>query len=157
MRIRASRLGLPLVVALALLATACQPSTAYLSDIDPVQESGCCWYESRPVTINAVYYPNSILYDTGFYNSSLEYNLGRAYGRFRVNVGLTDRSSSTRTINYRVMGDGRQLASGSATLGVNRTLDLDTTGVLRLSLQVVNWSGPEGSAELGWGNARVVR
>jgi hypothetical protein len=71
-----------------------------------------------------------------------EYDIGRDFGRFTATVGQADASQNTsRTVRFRVIGDGEQLATRDVSFGSDAQFDVDISGVLRLRLEVTDLPG----------------
>ena len=89
-----------------------------------------------------------------------EYQLGRRADLFTATVGVPDDVSETSgTIRVRLVGDGRELASVTASYSKPVELTASVTGVLRIDLQTSFVKGPDGdygSQTVALGDARVV-
>ncbi|MDX3661493.1 protein kinase [Streptomyces sp. ID05-26A] len=74
---------------------------------------------------------------------SVEYNLSKGYRRFVAEAGFSDNSENTAVkVQLEVLADGRQIFSKPVGFGSTVPLDLDLTGVLRLTFQYQVTSGP---------------
>jgi len=110
----------------------------YLIELSPVEESGEGISDIGNATLNAETMTNSLWMRTCVYEDrsiSAGYNLGRAHTRFRTVVGMQDDQVSGSFAQFRVFGDGRLLADVRADLGAPKTIDVDVSGVLRLTIQ----------------------
>jgi hypothetical protein len=114
------------------------PVKTYLAELTPVEGSTP---GLEPVTINAnaFTHPTSFgaceySFDTESNRDSAGYDLGRKYTRFTAKVGIPDSSASGIVVKFEVVGDGNKLAEATTTLGELKDIDVDVTGVLRLSL-----------------------
>ncbi len=73
---------------------------------------------------------------------SAEYNLSKGYRRFVAAAGFSDNSENTAVkVQLEVLADGRQIFTKPVGFGSNVPLDLDLTGVLRLTFQYQVTSG----------------
>lgn len=113
----------------------------YLTSMEPVEESDSGIEDSGNATLNATTYTNSLWMRTcsGWpyegSSPSVGYDLSRASTRFHAVVGMDDDQVSGSFAQFRVYGDGRLLADQRAALGEPVTLDVDVSGVLRLTIQ----------------------
>lgn len=73
-------------------------------------------------------------------SSSTEYNLERAWSSLRFTGGITDDSPQSQG-KVTFVGDGKILASGTLSLGKERTFDVPVADVLRLRVTLATASG----------------
>jgi len=111
----------------------------YLIELTPVEESDGGLSDTGNATLNAETLTNSLwMASCNWFDDqspSVGYNLSRAYTRFHTIVGMQDDQVSGSFAQFRVFGDGRQLADIRADLGAPQTIDVDVSGVLRLTIQ----------------------
>jgi serine/threonine-protein kinase len=73
---------------------------------------------------------------------SVEYNLSKGFRRFVAAAGFSDNSENTALkVQLEVLADGRQIFTKPVGFGSTVPLDLDLTGVLRLTIQYQVTSG----------------
>ena len=90
-----------------------------------------------------------------------EYNLGRAFSRFEVTVGINDEDPAEAAGTFRVLVDGVEKASGAISLGTSVPVQIDVSDALRLRLEVNNPRAARSCREPGihehtiWGDARL--
>lgn len=124
-----------------------------LAELDPVERSGC---NDRPdaavdgksfsSAVECTPYPS----ETGF--AYLEYALGRHGTFLEMTTGTNDRADRT-TSRIRVIGDGKPIATATATLGKATTVKVPVTGVLRVRIEI---STSDDNARVVLGDARVT-
>jgi alpha-galactosidase len=114
----------------------------------------------NPITLEGVVYTNGI--GTHAIGGN-EYNLGGVCSRFHAVIGVDDEVGNNGSVIFQVLADGTKIYdSGIMTGGtLARTLDLDITGVRRLTLGVTDTgndvSGNRNSNDHSdWANAWVV-
>lgn len=100
------------------------------------------------VGMGAKQYVHSVGTNLGNYSScasevfSVEYNLSKGYRRFVAAAGFSDNSENTAVkVQLEVLADGRQIFTKPVGFGSTVPLDLDLTGVLRLTFQYQVTSG----------------
>ncbi len=123
-------------VVVPMLNRAIGPDRAIVArDLDQVDDAGC--HRASPISISGARFLDS--FACSLKRSDLDrrdYILGRDYETLSVTIGQADDSVATsKRIAFRVFGDGRELADVELARGVRRQLDLDVTGVLRVSFQ----------------------
>lgn len=83
------------------------------------------------------------------------FDLDRKFNNFSAVVGVSDDTARSATAQFKVLGDGELLASGSATVGKPETLNTSVVGILRLELVAsTNTCGSE-EGEVVWGDPTV--
>lgn len=117
-------------------------------------------YSVDEAAIEAKTYPNS-LFDRNPYHPTAEFNIGKAYRRFRCVVGFDDSAPSQfrHYATFVVKIDGRQVfTSGRLEVGDKpKTVDLDVTGVVRLLLDAQGvWPGADKHGAV-WATPRLWR
>lgn len=92
----------------------------------------------------------------------IDYDLARSWSRFTATVGLRDDSPATSAASYKVLLDGKVVATGRLALGTAIPLDIPVTGGLRLRLQMNNpaagvqtCSGDPNRTQVVWGDPTV--
>ncbi|MEU3644714.1 protein kinase [Lentzea sp. NPDC034063] len=100
------------------------------------------------VGMGAKQYVHSVGTNLNYYSScasevfSVEYNLSKGYRRFVAAAGFSDNSENTAVkVQLEVLADGRQIFTKPVGFGSTVPLDLDLTGVLRLTFQYQVTSG----------------
>jgi len=93
-------------------------------------------------------------------DSELTFDLGGRYGEFRSAVGIDTRMGRRGSVNFIVLGDGRELYRSPVVRGSDgkpREVRVPVAGVRKLKLKVTD----AGDLDLGdvanWGSARVLR
>lgn len=142
------------------LQVARQPVSTYLSDLEPVEGSG---YASA-ASVSGQAYPHSVITTPSDYSDALPvdvgYDLGRHYRRVKATVGLTDDAPSNAQVRVEILGDGRSLFSQTVGLGTAAPIDIDVTGVLRLTLSVALLNADDieccSDTPVAWGDIRAL-
>ena len=139
-----------------------------LTDLDPAVEEVPYFDRVMPHRIDAALDGEPILlfdgrrYDTGISTHSLSrltYGLGGDFARLRSKVGLLKPGGELGNVTLRVLGDGSPLFERSnvtADAGVI-DLDLDVTGVDRLTLETDFGQGQDVGDRVGWVDPVLVR
>lgn len=80
-----------------------------------------------------------------------------AYDRFRAHVGVDDEVGGTATVVFEVVGDGRLLARTEVMTPADaaRALDIDVSGVQRLTLRVTDGGDGINSDHADWADAQL--
>lgn len=117
------------------------PLKTYLADLEAVEHTGDGIEGSGNATLNTTTYTRSLwMLSCGNYphdrQNSAGWDLARRYSRFAAIVGVPDNAPSGSFAKFQVYGDGRLLADVDGRLGTPATINVDTTGVLRLTLRV---------------------
>lgn len=112
-----------------------QPLTA-LTPVD-----GSAW-DTEPAVLNTRAYETALTRRLPCFEetSSTEYNLERAWSSLRFTGGITDDSPQSQG-KVTFVGDGKILASGTLSLGKERTFDVPVADVLRLRVTLATGSG----------------
>lgn len=134
------------------------PMTQALAGLEPADTANC-QVETGDADLSGDVYPDSIQLVTDTYREGIcqvDYDLGRDWTSFKVAVGLRDDAPTASRVKITVIADGDELFNETMNIGTARDLDLDVSGVLRLTLfaQRVSESGerPVGV----FGNARLT-
>jgi serine/threonine-protein kinase len=117
-----------------------------------------------PATANGHSYSHALSLTEYFgVNPSVQFNLGRSWKRLTGAVSVQDTAEATTKAKFKILLDGREALAGDLALGSEVPVDLDVTGVLRLSFQIDNMTpgdcilcGPGGGPFI-WGNPMVSR
>jgi hypothetical protein len=121
----------------AASTTTAPPRAVWLSDLEPVEYE---WDHKTGVRadLNGERYPHSIVWSFSCSGPNttvrLSYNLGRGYTHFTGIVGVPDDSLSTVTADFVVTADGKDVGTYSVALGSPATVDVDVSGILRLTI-----------------------
>lgn len=123
-----------------------------------LQASSSDFYEDAQQRLGGVVYFHCLASDRWWSGDTEEaiYSLGRRYGRFKSQIGVSDTESDlTAEVIFRVIGDGNILYQ-SQRLKVGRiaTIDVDVTNILTLQLQVTKIG--DVSPSVVWGDPRVT-
>jgi hypothetical protein len=112
----------------------------------------------RPVLLNGETYVDSLAGEAvTFKVREAVYSIGRNYSRFKCQVGVIDTEPDLNAkAVFRILGDGKELYTSGAPIGIGapQEVDIDVAGVLTLQLQA---SSTSGSLKIGWGNARLIK
>ena len=138
------------------------PGTNYLSDEQPIY-AYTGWGTIVPdksiggntITLNGVSYPHGIGVNS-FAGS--EYNLGGVCSRFQATIGVDDEVGAKGTVIFDVYADGMRIFKSSVMAGgsPSQTIDLDVTGVRRLTLGVDDADDGNSYDHGDWANALVI-
>jgi hypothetical protein len=109
----------------------------------------------NPITLNGVIYTNGVGVNS---YSGLEYRLGAVASRFQADVGVDDEVGTNGSVVFQVYADGLKIYdSGIMTGGgPHRTINLDVTGVNRLTLGVNDADDGITNDHADWAGARVI-
>ncbi|WP_082618134.1 endo-alpha-N-acetylgalactosaminidase family protein [Oerskovia sp. Root22] len=90
-------------------------------------------------------------------NSSVRVFLAAQCDAFTATVGVDDVQGTKGTVQFKVVGDGTQLAQTEVLKGGGKTVDLDVpvTGVRYLDLIVTDGGDGNGNDHADWGSAKV--
>lgn len=132
--------------------TALQPAYAYTGSGTIVANQSI---GGNPITLNGVIYTNGIGVNS---YSGLEYRLGAMASRFQADIGVDDEVGTNGSVVFQVFADGLKIYdSGIMTGGApHQTLNLDVTGVNRLTLGVNDADDGTASDHADWAGARVI-
>jgi hypothetical protein len=90
--------------------------------------------------------------------SEVVVDLGGAYRRFTAAVGVDDEVAGRGSVTFEVLGDGRTLAVTPVLTSADaaRALDVDVSGVRRLTLRVTDGGDGVDSDHADWADARLL-
>ncbi|MDX3358656.1 glycoside hydrolase family 97 catalytic domain-containing protein [Streptomyces sp. ME02-6978.2a] len=90
--------------------------------------------------------------------SEVVVDLDGAYRRFTAAVGVDDEVAGKGSVVFEVLGDGRTLATTPVLTSADaaRALDVDVSGVRRLTLRVTDGEDGVDSDHADWGDARLL-
>ena len=90
--------------------------------------------------------------------SGVEYRLGCIASRFQSDIGVDDEVGANGSVDFQVYADGMKIFdSGVLTGGApHQTVDLDVTGVNRLTLGVSDADDGNGLDHADWAGVRVI-
>ncbi len=130
----------------------------FLMDLPPVADANR--WDSGAGTLRGASYPNSVIGADRLFGEPelVDYNLGGRYTRFRATVGVDDNAPRDVKYRFEVLTDGKSRFSRTLDIGQTAVVDIDITGVLRLTLLVDDSPGDYASYEGAiWGDATLVR
>ncbi|HTX21138.1 MAG TPA: NPCBM/NEW2 domain-containing protein [Candidatus Aquilonibacter sp.] len=136
--------------------------TNYLSDIQPIYAytgSGTIVPDEsiggHTITLGGVTYPHGIGVNS---RSGVEYNLGGVCSRFQATLGIDDEVGSSGTVIFEVFADGTRIYESGVMTGSTpaTSINLDVTGVRRLTLGVDDDNDGTGNDHADWANALVI-
>jgi hypothetical protein len=122
------------------------PQIDYLADMDPV-DSDYYSLETGSAQANGKSIPRSVTIDAS--EGFIDYQIGRKYRTFKMELGVEDDSSSSAAYEIQVLGDGRSLGRFSVAYGQTTPVAVDVTDVLRLKISIQ-------ASEEGLESSRVV-
>ena len=138
------------------------PGTNYLSTTQPIyaytgggtivpNES----IGGNTITLGGVQYTNGIGVNS---YSGIEYNLGGVCSRFSATIGIDDEVGNNGTVIFQVFADGTKIYDSGVITGSSAPLaiNLDVTGVRRLTLGVGTDDDGTGNDHADWANALVI-
>ena len=137
------------------------PGSEYLADLAPVAYDEPPEWD--PQSINGDSYPHSVALSSGgcARNQKTQYQwvLGGDFKLLTATIGLNDNTREEPRVRVEVVADSDALFSKDMKAGDEEQVQLDLTGVKRLTLRQV-YLGPEpnicsGNATAVWGDARV--
>jgi fibronectin type 3 domain-containing protein len=138
------------------------PGTNYVSDLPPVY-AYTSWgtlmsnesIAGNPITLNGVTYAKGL--GANAY-AGFEYRLGGVVSRFQSEIGVDDDAGGNGSVVFQVYADGVQIyQSGVLTGGSpHQTVDLDVTGVNRLTLGVNDADDGNAYDHADWAGARLI-
>jgi beta-lactam-binding protein with PASTA domain len=140
----------------ATLTVAEASSSVFLSQLESVS-SDCSVEEELTMNGRAVKNPLTCS-PSSDYASEMEYVLNRRVARFVATVGLGDRGGDRVPARFRVVVDGRMVATRTVAFGQIARIAVPVAGALRLRLETRMASGREqdDSPIATWGNARLL-
>jgi alpha-galactosidase len=107
------------------------------------------------IKLNGVTYPKGL----GVHAfSGVQYRLGGIASRFQSDIGVDDESGTAGSVVFHVIADGTEIyASGVLTGGAaHQTINLDVTGVNRLTLGVSDADNGNSNDHADWAGALVI-
>jgi alpha-galactosidase len=109
----------------------------------------------NPITLNGVTYTNGVGVNS---YSGLEYRLGAVASRFQADIGVDDEVGANGSVVFQVFADGLKIYdSGIMTGGApHQAINLDVTGVNRLTLGVNDADDGTANDHADWAGARVI-
>ncbi|MGH7943344.1 MAG: NPCBM/NEW2 domain-containing protein [Limisphaerales bacterium] len=109
----------------------------------------------NPITLNGVAYTNGIGVNSF---SGVEYYLGATASRFQSDIGVDDEVGTNGSVVFQVFADGLKVYDSGIMKGgaPHQTIDLDVTGVNRLTLGVNNADDGITDDHADWAGARVI-
>ncbi len=132
--------------------TSLQPAYDYTGagTMEPDQSIG-----GNPITLNGVVYTNGIGVNSF---SGLEYNLGALASRFQSDIGVDDEVGTNGTVVFQVFADGLKIYDSGLMRGgsPHQTIDVDVTGVNRLTLGVNDADDGITNDHADWAGAMVI-
>jgi hypothetical protein len=161
------RIALLLAVLSVALPLAAAPAeddldVMYLADMTPLETNSIENMRPRTLILRAemdgVVYANSLgLKAPRAGPVHATFNLGRKYARFQSRIGLPDNLAIRGRLSFEVVADGREIfKSPIMRMGDTSTaVDLDVTGVQRLTVRARNLDAKEGYL-IAWGDAKLL-
>lgn len=139
-----------------------ESGTNYLSDLQPIY-AYTGWGTIVPdksiggntITLAGVPYAKGIGVNS---RSGIEYNLGAACTRFQASIGVDDEEGSNGSVIFEVFADGVEIYVSPPLTGssATQTVDLDVTGVRRLTLGVDDDNDGTTDDHADWASALVI-
>lgn len=138
------------------------PGTNYLSDEQPIYAyTGAGTIEpdksigGATITLGGVSYPHGIGVNSF---SGVEYNLGGVCSRFQSTIGIDNEVGSKGTVIFEVFADGARIFKSGVMAGGSpaQNIDLDVTGVRRLTLGVDDADDGNSYDHADWADALVI-
>jgi hypothetical protein len=141
---------------------------AYLSDLMPSKVEQTPFFDGMiPYKTDAALGGGPLklgdkVYDKGLAVHSrclLEYDLGGRFDRFKTKMGFEPGAGALGDASVRVLGDDKPLYENKAAKGTDSpvAIDVDTTGVSHLTLEVDLGNGQGVGDRVVWADARVMR
>ena len=132
--------------------TCLQPAYAYTGSGTMVANKSI---GGNPLTLNGATYTNGIGVNS---YSGLEYRLGAVASRFQADIGVDDEVGANGSVVFQVFADGLKIYdSGLMTGGApHQTINLDVTGVNRLTIGVNDADDGTANDHADWAGARVI-
>ncbi|HUB86732.1 MAG TPA: NPCBM/NEW2 domain-containing protein, partial [Verrucomicrobiae bacterium] len=136
--------------------------TNYLSDMQPIYAytgSGTIVPDEsiggHTITLDGVPYAHGIGVNS---RSGVEYNLGGVCSQFQATIGIDDEVGSGGSVIFEVFADGTRIYESSPMTGSStaQTINLDVTGVRRLTLGVDDDNDGTSNDHADWANALVI-
>ncbi len=127
----------------------------WLVDVDPV-EGGDGW-ERGPRNVNGKNYERSLYVPSACYIATAGYNLGRQHKRLNAMIGMADDAAESDVTRFIVLLDGEAALTRDLRVGQDAPIDLDVTGVLRLTLKVTSPDEFECIEGAVWADPQIFR
>jgi alpha-galactosidase len=158
------------VVLLKIVGTPSPPPSAgtnYLSDLQPIYSyTGFgTLTKDRSIGGNTITL-NGVTYSKGIGTHAIgghEYNLGGIASRFKSDLGIDDESGTAGSVIFQVFADGTKIYDSGIMTGssATKTVDLDVTGVRRLTLGVTDTGNDvtgnrNANDHSDWAGARII-
>ena len=132
--------------------TALQPAYAYVGwgTLGINQTIG-----GNPIRLNGVTYTNGL---GAHAFSGIEYRLGGIASRFQSDIGVDDEVGAHGSVVFQVLADGAKIFDSGTLNGsaAHRSIDLDVSGVNRLTLGVTDAGDGNSYDHADWAGAHVV-
>lgn len=111
--------------------------------------------DGRTITLNGTTYSKGLGTHAP---SELVYYLGGKGLKFTADVGVDDEVGNSGSVQFRVLGDMKQLYASGGMYGNTSTkkIDVDISGVQVLRLLVTQYNSNTTSDHASWGNARIT-
>lgn len=129
------------------VVVAAPPSSVYVDEVS-LLSGGCSAGELK---INGAAHRHGLTCSVGR-ETAVEVLLDRGVARIAGVAGIPDTGEPADAVTLVVTGDGRELARVDLRYGASTPIDLDTTGVLRLTMTVTALSGEDTSPSLALGD-----
>jgi hypothetical protein len=136
--------GSPLPETVSVTISA-EPDELALVEVSPVDDT--CFTDQD--SINGTSYDDLLVCSTDSSAADQAWLIGRAGARLTGVVGVPDSSDPSSSMTVQIIGDGQVLASFTATYGSEQPLDVDVTGVLRLTIRYGSTTNDYGDVGLG--------
>jgi alpha-galactosidase len=136
--------------------------TNYLTDLQPAYAytgSGTIVADrsigGNIITLNGAPYPKGLGVNA---YSGVEYQLGGIASRFVTDIGVDDEVGSGGSVDFQVFADGLKIFDSGVMTGgaVHQAINLDVTGVNRLTLGVTDADNGNSSDHADWAGARII-
>jgi hypothetical protein len=138
------------------------PSELSLTQLEPLHSTGR-WrgfeidemLAGGAATIGDNHYEHAL---RAFVNSEAEFDLKGLYKKFSALAGLDGNSNESSTAEFIVLGDGKELwRSGSVTRSEPKPVEVDVTGIQKLTLRSTSDAGRRTRAQSVWANPVVKK
>ena len=152
-------------VMLTVVGTAPNPppvGTVYLTDLQAAYAytgSGAVALNKsaggNALTLNGVPYARGLGVNA---YSGVEYRLAGLASRFQAQVGVDDEAGAAGSVDFQVFADGLKIFDSGLMLGgaPHQSIDLDVTGVNRLTLGVNDGGDGNASDHADWADAKLI-
>jgi hypothetical protein len=133
------------------VVVAAAPSSVFLDEVS-LLSGGCSGGELK---INGTAFRHGLTCSAGT-DTVVEVLLDRGIGRVTGTVGIPDTGDPRDAVRLVVTGDGRELARADLAYGTATPLDLDTGGVLRLTMSLTRLSDEDTGPALAFGDPTLI-